>query len=296
MSTSGKAVPPRRPGRDCRCSLRCFERVPEAERNRILTEFYELGSFDIQNAYLHGLVRAYQPKRRYTDRGTTSRRQMSYSYYVHSQTADIKVCLTAFCSIHDISKKRVANIRRNPCTPPLDRRGKHASRPNRTPVNAVATVRMHIQSFPKQMSHYSRKENPNRCYLSPELNITKMHQLYQQRCDENGWPNVSEPTYRRIFCETFNLAFGSPRTDTCKTCDMFKAKLAGAVTESEKAELAEQHDQHLQVAENAYKRLREDSQLSQAQPINYQVISFDMQQNLPTPHIHTSLVFYLRQL
>ena len=103
----------------------------------------------------------------------------------------------------------------------LDRRGKHAARPNRTPVNAVAAVRYHIKSFPRQMSHYSRSENPHRRYLSPELSIVKMHQL----------------------C--------SPRTDTCKTCDSLKVKLDCAPIE-EKAELTLRHEEHLKTVEDAY--------------------------------------------
>ena len=100
---------------------------------------------------------------------------------------------------------------------------------------------------------------------------------------------------RRIFCEMFNLTFGSPHTDTCKTCDSLKVKLDCAPIE-EKAELTLRHEEHLKTAEDAYGSLQRESQLAQTHPMLYQVISFDMQQNLPTPHIHTSLVFYLRQL
>ena len=122
-----------------------------------------------------------------------------------------------------------------------------------------------------------------------------MHQLYLHRCDENGWPRVPESTYRKVFCEDFNLAFGCPRTDTCKTCDELKIKLADASTDEERESLTALKTQHQQMAEDAYERLRQDTQLAQAESHTL-VISFDMQQNLPTPLIHTSLVYYLRKL
>jgi len=32
--------------------------------------------------------------------------------------------------------------------------------------------------------------------------------------------NVSERSYREVFVTKFNLGFGSPRPDTCSTCDL----------------------------------------------------------------------------
>ena len=296
VSTAGKVVPPRRPGNECRCAMHCFERITAIDQNKIFKEFNELGSFDLQNAYLHGLIKGYEPKRRYTSQRSESRRQRSYSYHVRAQGKECKVCLKAFLSIHGVSNKRVMTARKGQTTPTLDQRGKHDKRPNKTPPNAVDAIKSHILSFPRQMSHYSRHDNPNRRYLSPELSITKMHQLYMQKCDEIGYPPVSESVYRSIFCANFNLSFGSPKTDTCKTCDELRRRIEDVSDEHSKSTLRLELTSHQMKAEDGYTRLREDTALAQSAPHNYHMITFDAQQNLPTPHMHTSLVFYLRQL
>ena len=107
--------------------------------------------------------------------------------------------------------KRVRNIRVKGYTPLIDQKGRHDNQPNRILDSTSKYVKNHILSFPRQTSHYSRNENPNKRYLSPDLIISKMHRLYVQKCDELGWPLVIESTYRRIFCESFNFSFGCPR-------------------------------------------------------------------------------------
>ena len=149
----------------------------------------------------------------------SSKRKSTFSYFVRLHGKEVKVCLKAFCGIHGISVKRVRNVRVKDCTPPLDQRGRHNQRPNRIPEVTINFVKNHVLSFPRQTSHYSRNANPNKRYLSPDLNISKMHKLYLQKCDELAWPSVTESTYQKVFCENFNFSFGSPRSDTCKTCD-----------------------------------------------------------------------------
>ena len=48
---------------------------------------------------------------------------------------------------------------------------------NKTPEEDVQFVRAHIQSFPNESSHYSRKDDPNQRYLSSDLNIKKMYDM-----------------------------------------------------------------------------------------------------------------------
>lgn len=43
----------------------------------------------------------------------------------------------------------------------------------------------HIKSFPTVESHYTRKDT-NRKYLSPELNIKKMYELYKDKYLNTG--------------------------------------------------------------------------------------------------------------
>ena len=62
-----------------------------------------------------------------------------------------------------------------------------------------------MSKFPCYQSHYSRQDNPNRKYLSPDLSISKMYALYKE---EQGEQAVSEWKYRQVFNSSFNLTFG----------------------------------------------------------------------------------------
>ena len=87
-------------------------------------------------------------------------------------------------------------------------------------------IREHIQSFPARHSHYSRKDNAGRVYLSPELSIARLYRMfleahdpeYIQLQEENiqrrsthqpvqklRKPLVFEHLYHDIFVSEFNL-------------------------------------------------------------------------------------------
>ena len=48
----------------------------------------------------------------------------------------------------------------------------------------------------RNMSHYSRNDNPNCHYLSPSLSVSKMYQLYKDKCAVMNEQHVSEWMYR----------------------------------------------------------------------------------------------------
>ena len=83
-------------------------------------------------------------------------------------------------------------------SPQTDQRGRHEPK-NKTPEEDVQFVRAHIQSFPTESSHYCRKDNPNRRYLSSDLTIKKMHDLNMEKCKSESRTPVKENVYREIF-------------------------------------------------------------------------------------------------
>ena len=82
--SSGKTVPARRTGPDCKCKRRCFDQLSESERASILKSFYQLSNKDLQDAHLFGLVHSKPIKRRRLRGETTVKtpRQATYSYAV----------------------------------------------------------------------------------------------------------------------------------------------------------------------------------------------------------------------
>lgn len=101
----------------------------------------------------------------------------------------------------------------------------------------------HIRSFPGRESHYGR-EDSNKLYLSSERNIKLMHEPYLKKYEDNNYQLfqqgqqiktlVSYHFYFRQFKESFNIRFGSYRTDTCKKCDVLKNKVRNALQVDEK--------------------------------------------------------------
>jgi len=92
-------------------------------------------------------------------------------------------------------------------TPHSDQRGRHEPS-NKTSEASIRVVKEHIEMFPRYRSHYSRKANPHREYLSPDLSLTKLYSLYQDFCKENNHATVSEWVYRKVFTDQYNLFFG----------------------------------------------------------------------------------------
>nr|CAD7429692.1 unnamed protein product [Timema monikensis] len=132
-----------------------------------------------------------------------------------------------------------------------DDRGKHKNRPRNLLDADKALVEEHIRSFPSQESHYSRHSNKAK-YLSPDLSISKMFNLFKSKYPES---KVLLHTYRLIFREKFDLKFGLPRSDTCKTCDKYFIQMAAAHSEEEQKKLQVESELHHRKAEKAYNTL-----------------------------------------
>lgn len=86
-----------------------------------------------------------------------------------------------------------------------------------------------------------------------------------------------------------------PKSDTCKTCDIFQVKVEAKEDPAVAARLNASWELHKRKAERAYSLPKEDTALAQAD-LDVDMITFDLQQSLPTPLLSTGIVFYKRQL
>ena len=196
---------------ECGCAKKCFSHIPEDRRRALYVGFWNTADFNVQNTYLCGCIKVSQVKRRYTEKAKDSQRGYSREYYVNNGNESVKVCKAAFRSIFAVSDGRINRALKAQSeasgAPHTDRRGHHEPK-NKISDQRKGFVREHIESFPKYRSHYSRKDNPNRSYLSPTLSIAKMFELYRIKCSEAEVEPVSEWVYRRIFNTEYNLCFG----------------------------------------------------------------------------------------
>jgi len=208
-------------------------------------------------------------------------RQQSFGYYVTLECHRVRICKKAFAALHQITNSKIDHVLKQLAAglsaPRPVQRGKHNNRPQRVNESKVKQVKQHIMLFPAESSHYSRESNPNRMYLSPDLNINRLYGLYKIWCCENRYEPVSSRSYRDIFNTQFNLGFGSPKSDTCTVCDI------GVNAE------------HKAAAEHAFVIQKQDRELAKTNDNTY-YITFDLQKTLPLPRLTTSIAFYLRQI
>ena len=140
--------------------------------------------------------------------------------------------------------------------------------------------------------------------------------LFRPR-QENRFPapipkktKISLYTYRNIFNMEFNLGFGLPQTDTCIRCDALDMALLSCGGEDDMNRLLEECREHQEKGENGYESKRRDKERTtkswngktrtlgekSTSKDAIDLMTFDFQQNLPTPHLRHYVMFYLRQL
>lgn len=265
-----------------KCKRGCNDHFDERAREEIFRKYYAL-DINAKNAVLFKSI-SIKPVRRHR-KNITRPKTSSFTYSVTYNKTVRTVCKTAFCSLYQLSNKKVQIIQRKlnsgTSAPTPDKRGRHDSRPHKIEKVVIDKIKVHISSFPSEQSHYSRNKNGNKKYLSPLLNISKMHNLYLEKCKNESLEKkffVTKSFYSNIFATHFNLSFGLPRSDTCSTCD------AGLNTE--------EHQENYRYAFELQKLDRQYSRDNDG--VCY--LTMDLQQTMPLPRLTTSKAFYLRQM
>ena len=293
IRNSGKMASEVKEGPSCNCSKKCFHKIKAGDRKNFRHRFYSLPDFTSQRLYISNCISVSQPARKYT-KAENSRRTKTFLYKIAIDGEEISVCKQALVSILGITVSRlqyICELIKQHGTPPEDKRGKHNNRPNKIPYERREMVRIFINSLPKYKSHYTRRHNPNREYLSPLLTERKLYTLYQESMAHKAQEPVSFRVFCDIFTKEFNIHFGHPKLDTCQKCDKLRMQV---IEEGQQEYYNTEKEIHLRKAESAQTAMREDFKNSKNG--SAWCITFDLQQTLPTPHINTSVAFYCRQL
>ena len=101
---------------------------------------------------------------------------------------------------------------------------------------------------------------------------------------------------REIFKTKFNISFGSTKSDACNRCNLLLTSLKTEIDEQKRMERTVQLELQQHKAKFGYNNnLKSEKELATQDP-TISLISFDLQQVLPTPYLSTNVVVYKRQL
>lgn len=294
----GKLVPERKQTDvDCRC--KCLSKIDEDCKQSILEKFNNLESHSLQNAYLRSNIRKVEverPKKEAKRKRVTERSRYEYSFFDGVNDLTINICKNSFLALHGIKESR---LKKKVLAMSLDQsfgdgRGKHENH-RKISEEIKELIRNHIKSFPARESHYSRRKNKRKVYLSSDLNVSKMVRLFREKYPD---VEIKDWLYHDIFNYEFNISFGSPRTDICDTCESFQKKIKEAEAtgnEEEIKKVKSQHELHVRKGDTFYQQLGEQ-QVAAMNDDTVEVFVMDFEKNLPLPLTNIGKEYYLRQL
>ena len=202
----------------------------------------------------------------------------------------IQVCKPFFLST--LGKKTASMVdtalreqRSNRIAPGPDQRG--GARKQRADLMNDETIIGHIESYHPSISHYTRKNAPNRRYLNPELTIREMWNNFITK-----YPNgCSETKYRNIFSAS-NIGFSIPSLDQCHICINYKAHKEECESDHNQAQCAtcQEHLPHI----TRYTEARIEYQ--KPLPKDAVVFAGDMQRVLVLPILDTKEHVFVSRL
>ncbi|XP_072379979.1 uncharacterized protein [Diabrotica undecimpunctata] len=206
----------------CKCPLACrsirLEYLVE-----LYNHFYEMADYSKQQSYLQ----------------SESRRKHSFTYHLLLPGgSEIRVCLKTFCSTFAVTPRRVQLLGEKILDGKMDMSEKRrGTRQNIFKTVWTNKIIEHIESFPKIESHYARAKTPDKLFLSPDLNVSRMYRAFLEKyCADYQPPNkppVTRQWYNEIFISKFNLSFARPKVDTCSTCDSLAVQIKSGALPSE---------------------------------------------------------------
>lgn len=150
--------------------------------------FYSMKTHDEQNAYLFGLMRQVDVKRKRVK--SSSRRTCTFEYFVRVKGRETQVCQTAFKNIHAITERKVRVLCKkmdDGVMFPSDNRGKNSHRRSgevRLPNGVIDQIKNHIYSIvhTHRLKDFIRLDK----IAGLEINISKMWKDYIKTYDPDN--------------------------------------------------------------------------------------------------------------
>ncbi|CAC5410100.1 unnamed protein product [Mytilus coruscus] len=286
INAKGKTVESKRikTRKDCKghCKYKCSDKISASERKSLFDSFWSLNDSAKNVFYSRTVIR--NKKKRHRTSKQNSRKQFSYEYNFNLGLIKAQVCKEFYLSILDISARRIQWYfdHKNPDFE--NKRGQHIKYKIREA--ALCIIRDHINSSSRVESHYSRA-NSSRKYLEPTLSLSKMYQLYTEKCQSKSIKVEKSHIYRSIFNSEFNLGFHIPKNDRCDQCEEFKSSSKNNVLTDE---FKKKYENHIENKNNA--KVERDQDRHSIKP----VVCFDMQNVITCPRANISNFFYKRKL
>lgn len=290
-SIGGKEVCARKMGHGCpmKCRYKCKTHVDEETRRYIFDTYWKSGDINVHRQFIVGHV-----DRKVTGKPTRntqeSRRQLSFSYRLSCDDAVYTVCKTFFLDTLGIKEDIVYgafNKKGSTGIVAPDMRGKH--RKHRSVSNEdKELIRKHIASFKTVESHYCRKKS-DRHYLPSELSITRLYNMYKEKCSQQDKIPQRECIYRKIFNHEFNLHFFKPKKDQCDFCAEYQN------TEHKSAALEKQYKVHC-TQKTLARQVKADAKEAAKIDSSMLAVCFDLEKVLNCPHGEMSSYYYHRKL
>lgn len=289
---TGKCIPARSvKAKDCsKCKFKCSSNITEENRQTLFSCYWNLGDYGKQRSFICTNVLVAEAKMKSS---APNKRSKALSFFFTVEGNKFRVCKDFFLKTLDIGKKTVdiaISKMEHGVFAGRDNRGRKTPG-NKTPKEDEQFVHAHIQSFPVIDSHYTRK-NTKRKYLSPELNITKMYQLYKEECVRSNKKAVTSSLYRKIFNNQYNLSFFHPKNDQCSTCVIYEGHVSG---NSVTPDIEKKYKEHQSRKEEARREKADDKSRANTDK-SYHVSTFDLQAVLSVPCSLVGDLYYKRKL
>ncbi|XP_055545589.1 uncharacterized protein LOC129730338 [Wyeomyia smithii] len=198
----GTVVPERRIRPACRCRLKCSEKYNVETRNLLLKHLLRL-KLSGQNQFLANHITVTETKR---PKIINSRRRYSRTYSLPAVNGTVKVCKYMFGATFDIGDQKIRGLARKTSCQMIASDDQRVNNRNRTPIDEdhVNFIKNHIRSFSAYSIHYSR-DCSNRLYLSNDLNVQIMYEMYVGKCADFCLNTVSYNTSLDIQNDEFRV-------------------------------------------------------------------------------------------
>lgn len=250
--------------------------------------FYKKKEKLYQDSIIYKYCTADKPNKTRIRDNTRGKKALTIKYSIRKADGkEAKVCRNFFLSILNIKKDRVQGVMRRfleTGTPPKEGRGGDRLRgKNDKKKNAISTF---IESLTCSETHYCRSKTVVRQYLPCELNIRKLHKMYNDSVDEQF--RVKECFFRNHVNSHYNIGFGTPLTDMCSDCLQTQEKLKTETNQNVRKELMLANRIHKLKAKAFYWYLKTESN-------NIQCFSFDCQKNLALPKLADQSAYFSQQ-